>query len=442
LAKQIGVPASRDKEAAVGRLGVLKNLSLKTQFTLFFVFFVVAIYAVVLVITFQQITGITRTISSDLGIPIVEEAAAHIDGDAFEALSRSLDPADPYYEKARMELLALKEETNCIYLYTMAPSEGNVFRYIIDGSAPPEDTKHFSPLGLEEDISNYVKPIVRAMETKATQISSIDFNAQWGWTISTYTPILNSRGEAVGFAGCDFRADIYSRLWSQILIELIVSGCFVALGFAAYLYLVTGMDKQNRRLRELKEAAETASMALKDERDTIAAMKDALKVGLFFMDKDFIIHDHYSRALEEILSLRGLGGRKFTELLSGQIKADRLKNLIEYFVLIFNRSKITSHALSGKMLENLNPLQEMSYICPETGEEKILHCTFVPVDRGNGRLFILGNLQDVTGEKKLQKQLVDEAAKNREEIGRLRDTIAKLKALSQNESTPGYRINA
>jgi hypothetical protein len=107
------------------------------------------------------------------------------------------------------------------------------------------------------------------------------------------------------------------------------------------------------------------------------------------------------------------------------VKEDRLKNLIEYFVLLFNRSKITSPAITVKMLENLNPVQEMSYISPETGEEKILHCTFVPVDRGNGKLFILGNLQDITNEKKLQKQLDEEAGKNREEINRLKAIIKK-----------------
>jgi hypothetical protein len=81
------------------------------------------------------------------------------------------------------------------------------------------------------------------------------------------------------------------------------------------------------------------------------------------------------------------------------------------------------------MLENLNPIQEMSYTSPETGEEKILHCTFVPVDRGNGKLFILGNLQDITNEKNLQKQLAEEAAKNREEINRLKTVIKKFPAV-------------
>jgi hypothetical protein len=405
------------------------------------------VYAVVLVTTAQQLAGVTEAISSELGVPIVEEAAALIDGDAFERLSRSLDNRDPFYERTQRALLALKEKTNCVYLYTMAQVEGDVFRYIIDGSASLEDVGYFSPLGLEEDIHDYRKPILRALASKKTQTSSIDFTSEWGWSISTYTPILNSAGAAVGFVGCDFRADIYRSLWSQIILELIVSGIFVIIGIAAYLYMINEVNKQNQRLLELtraadsaresaevakdvadafREAAETTSQALKDEKDTITAMKDALKVGIFFMDKNFIIQGQYSRALEGILSLRGLEGKKFTDLMTGQMKEERLKSLMEYFVLLFNQSRISSHNLNAKILENLNPIQEMVYIDPDTEKEKILHCTFAPVDRGNGKLFILGNLQDITNEKKLQKQLGEEAAKSREEIGRLKGIIRGL----------------
>jgi hypothetical protein len=439
----------------VRRLKFPQGFSLKTQFTLFFVLFVTAVYAVVLLTTSQQLAGITETISSELGIPIVEEAVALIDGDAFERLSRSLDSRDPFYEKTQRALAALKEETNCIYLYTMAPVGGDVFRYIIDGSAPLEDAENLSPLGQEEDIHDYREPILRAMESKKTQTSSIDFTARWGWSISTYTPILNSVGEAVGFVGCDFRADIYRRLWSQIVLELIVSGIFVIIGIAAYIYMINEVNKQNSRLLELtraadsaresaevakdvaeafREAAETTALALKDEKDTITAMKDALKVGIFFMDKNFIIQGQYSKALEEILSIRGLEGKKFTDLLSGQMKEERLKSLMEYFVLLFNQSRISSHNLNVKMLENLNPIQETVYIDPETEKEKILHCTFAPVDRGNGKLFILGNLQDITNEKKLQKQLGEEAAKSREEIGRLKEIIRGLQGEALNRA--------
>jgi hypothetical protein len=385
-----------------------KPRSLKFQFTLFFALFVIAVYSIVIITSLQQLVGIAETIGHELGTPIVEEAAALIDGDAFEALSRSLDPRDPWYEETRLALLSIKEKTNCIYLYTMAPAAGPVFRYIIDGSAPPEDTAAFSPLGTEEDISGYLAPVSRTLETKTRNISSLDFNTQWGWVVSTYAPILNSSGDAVGVIGCDFRAEkIYDRLWSQIARQLLVSAVFVLIGFIAYLYLVNGVNRQNQRLRELKEAAEAATAALKEDRDTIAAMKDAVKVGLFFMDSNFIIQEQYSKYLETVLGIRNLRGEKFTDLIAPGVRKDQIASMIEYFVLLFNRSVMSSRKLTEKMLEELNPVQELPYLNPATREQMILRCNFVPVDRGEGRYFVLGNIQDITGEKNIQKRLAE-----------------------------------
>jgi hypothetical protein len=404
-----------------------KPYPLKLQFTLFFIFFVIALYSVVIITTRQQLRGITETISAQMGMPIVTETAAIIDGDAFEKLSKTLDPQDPYYEKTRLQILDIKERSNCLYLYTMAPASSaadKVYRYIIDGSSSPDDAEHFSPLGTEEDISDYHEFVLKAMETKTTQTSSIDFTIPWGWTITTYAPILNSSGKPVGIVGCDFQADeVYEKLWSQIIRQLGVSAFFVALGFAAYLYMVNGVNKQNRHLIELKDAAEEASLALKEERDTIAAMKDALKVGLFFMDKNFIIQDHYSRFLESVLDVKDLAGKKFTDLLSASMSPKEITGLMEYFVLLFNRPLIQNRGLNRQMMENLNPIQELTYISPETKKEKKLQWTFVPIDRGNGKLFILGNIHDISAEKHLETRLATEETKGREEINTLFELI-------------------
>jgi hypothetical protein len=178
---------------------------------------------------------------------------------------------------------------------------------------------------------------------------------------------------------------------------------------------VNGVNKQNQRLRELKDAAEAASLALKDERDTIAAMKDALKVGLFFMDKNFIIQDQYSKFLETVLGIRDLRGKKFTDLIAPCITQSVITNMIEYFVLLFNRSMVVSRKFTEKTLEDLNPIQELAYVSPDTKEAKILRCNFVPVDRGEGKLFVLGNIQDITSEKNMQKRLAELDTKRREE---------------------------
>jgi methyl-accepting chemotaxis protein len=389
-------PAGKEKKAG----------SLKFQFTLFFILFIAAVFSLVVVTSVQQLVGITETIAGKLGVPIVKDAAAVIDGDSFEALCLSLDPNDPRYERTRLAMLAIKEKSECHYLYSMAPAEGTVFRYIVDGSAPPDDEEHFSPLGTEEDIAGYIKPILRAMETKTEYISRVDYDFQWGLTVSTYKAILNSSGKAVGVVGCDFQVtDISGQLLVRMIRELIISLVFIIAGLIAYLYLVNNVSKQNQRLRELKDAAEAASAELKDERDTIAAMKDALKVGLFFMDKNFVIQEQYSKFLETVLGIKDIKGRKFTDLIASGVKKGAITSMIEYFVILFNRSVISGRNFSEKMLEDLNPIQELVYICPGTNEEKILRCNFVPVDRGQGRLFVLGNIQDITDEKKLRKRL-------------------------------------
>ncbi|MDR1566242.1 MAG: hypothetical protein LBS48_03030 [Treponema sp.] len=390
-----------------GKTEKKKALLLEFQFTLFFVLFVIAVFSVVIVTSVQQLVGITETIADDLGVPIVKETEAVINGDAFEALCVSLDPRDLWYEQTRLAMLAIKEKSKCIYLYTIAPMEGSVFRFIVDGSAPPDD-EHFSPLGTEEDISNYIKPVLQVMEAKTEYVSKLSYNLQWGLIVSTYTAILNSSGKAVGVISCDFEVeDISKHLLSRIIRQLIISTVFIIAGFLAYLYMVNGVSRQNQRLIELKDAAEAASAALKDERDTIAAMKDALKVGLFFMDKDFIIQDQYSKFLETVLEIKDIQGKNFTALIFPGVKKGNIASMIEYFVLLFNRSMVFNRNVTEKMLEDLNPVQELVYTGPETKEEKILRCNFVPVDRGQGRIFVLGNLQDITEEKRLQRRLAE-----------------------------------
>ncbi|MDR3200084.1 MAG: hybrid sensor histidine kinase/response regulator, partial [Spirochaetales bacterium] len=245
-----------------------KSHSLKLRFTIFFILFIVAVYSVVAFTALRQIVTVTESLGAKLGFPIVDKASEIIDGDAFEALSKSLNPRDPYYIKTQRELFAIKKDSQALYLYTMAPVEGAVFRYIIDGSGPIDDSDGFSPLGTEEDITSYIGPVLKALETRIYQVSSLDYSSEWGWLVTVYKPILNSSGKAVGIIGCDFvPEDLYTLLWSQIVTELIVAGVFALLGLAAYLYLVNGINKQNLHLVKLKEAAEASSLALKEERD-------------------------------------------------------------------------------------------------------------------------------------------------------------------------------
>ncbi|MDR1086105.1 MAG: response regulator [Deltaproteobacteria bacterium] len=234
--------------------------SLKFRFTVFFIVFVIAIFSVVIITSILQLHDASQTIANRLGAPIVKRAASYIDGDSFERLARSLDGNDPFYEKIRVKLLEIKDETQCLYLYTMARSSDGVHRFIIDGGSPGDEG--FSPLGAEEDISDYTASYLKTYETKTGQFGEMDLQKSWGWVISTYEPIFNSKGEVVGIIGCDFEANsIYDSIYSKILRQLILAVFFIVIGFWLYLHLLKAITQQNLKLLEMTRKARAGSQS-------------------------------------------------------------------------------------------------------------------------------------------------------------------------------------
>jgi methyl-accepting chemotaxis protein len=218
--------------------------SLKFRLTLFFIFFFIAIFAVFIITSVLQVNTVTRFICARLALPTVQKVSDIINGDDFEALSKSLDPGDPYYETMRLRMLAIKRDIDCLYLYTMAPVTDTLYRFIIDGSAPPDDEENFSPLGAEEDVSGYDPAFFRTMQTQTTQLGPIDRDENWGTLISSYAPILNSAGETVGIIGCDLEADsITAWVRVQVLWQVGVVTVFVVLGLMVYLSLLRKINQ-------------------------------------------------------------------------------------------------------------------------------------------------------------------------------------------------------
>jgi two-component system chemotaxis sensor kinase CheA len=157
--------------------------------------------------------------------------------------------------------------------------------------------------------------------------------------------------------------------------------------------------------------------ALKIERDEITAMKDNLPVGMFLMDKDFLIQPSYSKFLENILNAGELQGRNFVEVISASITAKERDILEDYFRMVQNRS------FKAKMLADINPLVEFTYKNEAAETKKVLRSSFAAVDRGGGEFFVLGTLEDVTTEKELARQLAEEENKREDEMRALFQVI-------------------
>jgi two-component system chemotaxis sensor kinase CheA len=146
------------------------------------------------------------------------------------------------------------------------------------------------------------------------------------------------------------------------------------------------------------------------ERDEIAAMKDSMKIGLFFMDKDYVIQDHYSRFLEEMLSETDLFGRLFTDVIADSVNPSELDVIKDYFEMV------REQALDQDMLEDINPLNELHYVNVRTGEKKVFQCTFATLEKGVDEVFLLVTVYDITARVELQRRLAEEEGKRQEEM--------------------------
>jgi len=147
------------------------------------------------------------------------------------------------------------------------------------------------------------------------------------------------------------------------------------------------LTQQAKRLRQGLEQAST--------------MQDNLKYGLFLMDKNLIIQGAYSKALERIMGVSNLEGKSLLDLFTASIKDSQKQGLADYFEMVFK------NAFDRDMLEDINPINEFSYVSIETSEAKSLRTSFTLTERGRAGAYILGTMEDITAEKELQKQLAE-----------------------------------
>ena len=214
--------------------------SLRTRFIVFFGLFIIISCSVMGIFSGMSIVNTGVAVCTEHGVPAVEKAMQIINGDEFEAFCKNPSEDDPYYEKTRLALLDLKMTVNCQYLYTMVPVDGTLFKYVIDGSCDPSDEDNFSPLGTEEDIEDYGDGPLKAMADGNIYSSGLEFQDEWGYTISSYGGIKNSRGQIIGFIGCDFNVDdILTMLKKRIVSIAIVSVIILILGIMLIVFFTS-----------------------------------------------------------------------------------------------------------------------------------------------------------------------------------------------------------
>ncbi|MDR2901118.1 MAG: Hpt domain-containing protein [Treponema sp.] len=168
--------------------------------------------------------------------------------------------------------------------------------------------------------------------------------------------------------------------------------------------------------REREDQVTNLNIELQQERDELTTMKDNLNVGIFLLDQSFIIQPFYSQSLEDILSHSNLTGMSILDVFVDSITAKQRNTLKDYFSMMFNMTH------NMKLLEEINPLNEVEYVSAETRARRILNCRFTCIQRQEESL-LLGAIYDVTEQVKTERQLKEEGDKRQAEMKALFEII-------------------
>ncbi|MCR5494765.1 MAG: hypothetical protein K6F15_03930 [Treponema sp.] len=213
--------------------------SLKTRFIIAFGAFILCALFFVTFVSSRTIMNMAESFAGSQGMPVVEKAASVIDGDEFEAFLSVMDESDPYYEELRVKLDDLRESVGAAYLYTMARF-GNTWKYIVDGG-DPNDEENFSALGDEEDVSSWGEAPLITYRTGDAISAELEQQEGWGWTISTYKGIKNSKGQIVGMIGCDFEVEFLVKTMRTQILKLSMIGFFVVIAGCLIVFVLTSI---------------------------------------------------------------------------------------------------------------------------------------------------------------------------------------------------------
>ncbi len=160
----------------------------------------------------------------------------------------------------------------------------------------------------------------------------------------------------------------------------------------------------------VKDLLDTCLKIARNERDEIALMRDSLEIGLFFIDRNFIIQERYSRYLERLFSQNNLNGKNFADMLASSVSPKQLDTIKDYLTMVINRS------FDQSMLDDINPLVELHYVGSDPSRKKVFQCGFATIEQSKGEVYVLVSVYDITAKIELRQRLAQEENMRQEEM--------------------------
>lgn len=161
------------------------------------------------------------------GLSISEHAASQVKAEEVQTLIKTMDTQSPLYLNLKEKLSNIQGVSGAKFIYVMYKDPQGVYRYIADGL--PSDDENASALGDEEEEYFGFK---QALSGTSFSSGTIEPDDKYGALISAYSPIKDSSGNTVAFAGTDYGVDeAYHRFnaFKTLVIGLVAASILVSI---------------------------------------------------------------------------------------------------------------------------------------------------------------------------------------------------------------------
>lgn len=176
-----------------------RKLSLTTRYVLLFGILLLLANSVLGVVTLGQSTAAMKALIEKDMLDIVNSAAALLDGDALEKLTKD-DVEGPAFKHIEDQLLVFQNSTDIEFIYAFKQVGDDEFVFTVDPD--PVDPGAFG-----EEVVTTSGMIEAGKGIPA--VDSAPAADRWGSFYSAFSPVLNSSGEVAGIIGVDFDTQWY-----------------------------------------------------------------------------------------------------------------------------------------------------------------------------------------------------------------------------------------
>lgn len=186
------------------------HLNLKVKILIITSIILIGSIAGISTIFYEKTYDQTASLLRSQALNIAKSAAAAIEVDEFERLTKTLDGQDVYYSILLGKLKQINDDIGVGMLYTLIDMDDTEYTYVADGSGTVE-------IGYKQQKEDFSKEAAMAFEQgKAFTSEPYYIKTFDKYYISVFVPILNSNNEVIGIIEYDYEGSELSAQLREI----------------------------------------------------------------------------------------------------------------------------------------------------------------------------------------------------------------------------------